>query len=500
MTRLITIEANEQSLRQLLESVSKQAKLELLITDRALATVGKAIDKPTKVAFSNEALMDVISELRFEFPASVELRWTSKSIVLSILGEPTDATAMGAIPDWLEGAAYAIEDDRVSRVYVGDQGDEFLARLRDLSGLREVYIEGNSKLSLAGLRHLLDCKSLTKLTLHNIGKPANTKAKVSSDSVLKILSEHQTLEILSADDCGISNEGLRFLNLMPNLQWISLRQNQITDDGLKSLGRVSNLKYLDLGSYVRHVAYGKNEISDEGLKHLSGVAESLEYLGTEGNNVSLVQLCTFPQLRSLNLRSVFSEPELGNQELRLLSKLSWLEHLDLSSTELDADGLQFLTLCKNLKRLSLRSGAVGDQGIEVLEALDLQSLSLNRVNLTDRGVESISRMENLRDLALHYCTRNTTIEGLAELKKLPRLRRLVFTSLAAPGSRRPFAELKQVRSMMFEAANLTAWTQQDLDCLGQELPRTSITVGTGAAIYSPQGRQRFPASGFKIPY
>ena len=71
------------------------------------------------------------------------------------------------------------------------------------------------------------------------------------------ISTIKTLKELSANDCGISDAGLKHVTSMKQLTRLSLRQNRITNDGLKSLGGLTRLTSLDLGCHVNH-NYGRN--------------------------------------------------------------------------------------------------------------------------------------------------------------------------------------------------------------------------------------------------
>jgi hypothetical protein len=73
---------------------------------------------------------------------------------------------------------------------------------------------------------------------------------------------------------GISDDGLKHLSGLTNLEWLEIDRTRISDDGLKHLSGLTNLVWLALDG---------TDITDDGLKHLSSLTnlQRLSLCGTQ---------------------------------------------------------------------------------------------------------------------------------------------------------------------------------------------------------------------------
>ena len=85
-----------------------------------------------------------------------------------------------------------------------------------------------------------------------------------TDDDLRHVSGLTNLQDLGLDNTQITDDGLRHLSGLTKLERLDLAFGQITDDGLKHLSGLTNLERLDL--------FG-TQITDDGLRHLSGLTK-----------------------------------------------------------------------------------------------------------------------------------------------------------------------------------------------------------------------------------
>lgn len=163
---------------------------------------------------------------------------------------------------------------------------------------------------------------------------------------------------------------------------VDFNSANITDDNLKKLRGLKNVQELDLSN---------NRISDTGLKHLM----------------------EFTKLRVLLLDGDIDITDAG---LAHLIELTNLEFLALRGTNITDSGLERLNGMSKLKVLILWDTKITDTGLVHLKGLQrLEHLALDGTNVTDAGSKHLKGMTNLESLSL-YRTRITD-EGVDELRR-----------------------------------------------------------------------------------
>ncbi|MCA9206043.1 MAG: hypothetical protein KDA59_23480, partial [Planctomycetales bacterium] len=146
--------------------------------------------------------------------------------------------------------------------------DELLEDLADLPRLRELHLEVSKHLTEAGLRQLGRMRSLEKLSLYNI----NTEGAALGDQAIRGIIGLDSLRELSIGECGTTDAGAKLLEQFPQLTSLSLRQEaKLTDEALRSIGKLTRLESLALDSYVATERFGRMQFSAEGVRHLDGL-------------------------------------------------------------------------------------------------------------------------------------------------------------------------------------------------------------------------------------
>jgi len=114
--------------------------------------------------------------------------------------------------------------------------------------------------------------------------------------------------------------------------------------------------------------------------------------------------------------------EIADDQLRHISHLTGLKHINLHGTNILGTGLKYLAKLKSLERLNLNSTHVGDNELAYLADLpSLKSLDLWGTPTNDAGMVHVGKITSLEVLLLG---RGVGDEGLSHLKNLTSLRHL----------------------------------------------------------------------------
>jgi Leucine-rich repeat (LRR) protein len=170
------------------------------------------------------------------------------------------------------------------------------------------------------------------------------------------------------DGCEVCSEAtddaLRAIAGLTEIQRIYLWDAQVTDAGLEYLRGMKKLRYLHLSN---------SRITDQGLEILGSIS-SLEGLSMQGN--------------AFTNRGLASVAQLG----RLKSLWVCARREDTSPERISDDGLVHLKALSNLETLALQHTLVTDAGLEHLEALPrLKAVYLNGSRITERGTISLKK-------------------------------------------------------------------------------------------------------------
>ena len=187
----------------------------------------------------------------------------------------------------------------------------------------------------------------------------------------------------------LTDEALAYVRKFPRLKVLSLKNTQVTDEGLANLRGNQSLEELHL--------WDASAMTDAGAAHVA----------------------TLPNLKCLCL----TKSKLTDEALRHFSKLPRIEYLLLQQNRFTDKGLAHLKDMVQLKDLSVGLGQtdITDDGMRHLAGLkNLESLDLQSTRVIDAGLKHLYGLTKLKELALPDAT---THAGIAELKKkLPNVR------------------------------------------------------------------------------
>jgi beta-lactamase regulating signal transducer with metallopeptidase domain/Leucine-rich repeat (LRR) protein len=269
-------------------------------------------------------------------------------------------------------------------------GMRHLGRMKQLEGL---YINGEDNLTDASLAFV---ESLPRLKYFGIA------GKKFGDFGMQYVSKVATLRILQLKRVQISNTGLESISRLSNLERLGLSGNyKITDSALGYLKRLPHLRGLGLSST------GGSRLTDAGMVHVAA-CKNLERLSLSGNI-----------------------GEEGMQHIANLKKLTYLWISTNSKSPLDDGGLALISTLPNLEELHVGGGEISDAGVAHLAKLSklrqLNVISDSRM-ITNEGMRHIGSIQGLETLVLRFGMRDPiiTTAGLNEINRLKNLRYFRF--------------------------------------------------------------------------
>jgi Leucine rich repeat len=224
------------------------------------------------------------------------------------------------LPDWLRQlygnglVARLDEDHQVIEISTdGRADDDFLAKLKTLPRLRELYVGTTERITPAGIARLAELPTLEKLRLYEL----KHNGVGLGNEALRALAGNRSLHELGIGGCGVTDDGLRAIERMTQLTELDLSGNLLTDAGMKSLAGLTNLQRLSLS--------GNHQLTDAGVKQLSRLTELRDlFVGSLQISDNALSL---PHLRKLGRYGSVSESALNNPYIapEILNTPGWGE-------------------------------------------------------------------------------------------------------------------------------------------------------------------------------
>jgi Leucine-rich repeat (LRR) protein len=317
-----------------------------------------------------------------------------------------------------------------------------------------------------------------------------SNSRITNDhlSNLKALKHLHALNLNGA--WNITDEGLKEIGELTNLQSLNLSP-RVTEVGLKDLKELKSLQTLDLNGTdvsdvkelrelksLRTLILANSAFTGKGLKDLNELKQLQElnlYMAPLVTEASLKQIKELKSLQTLELgwtpttdavvegfkelkelRSLnLGNTPISDTGLKKLSQLKNLQSLDLSCTQVTDVGLKQLSGFKGLQSLDLGYTKVTSAGLKALRDFSsLQTLSLNDTLLMDAGLSELRELRRLQWLNLSNT--QVTDAGLKELRGLEKLQMLslVGTRVGDAGLRE-LKYLKSVQSLWLSSTQIT---------------------------------------------
>lgn len=144
------------------------------------------------------------------------------------------------------------------------------------------------------------------------------------------------------------------------------------------------------------------------------------------SNCDLTDQSTQPikSLENLVFLDISHNKELTGEVLANICAIKRLKELLMQNCPRIVSGLKYLKELPSLTSISLSHCGVSDEDIRWLEPFTwLETLTLIRANITDKGIDSIGKLTSLTALDLSMCA-NISDVGVRVLRKLPHIKNL----------------------------------------------------------------------------
>jgi beta-lactamase regulating signal transducer with metallopeptidase domain/Leucine-rich repeat (LRR) protein len=477
LARKVSLTADSRPLKEALAALARAANLELQLEAEALKKVGLDVDQSVTTTIKDQPLADALSKLinwSGHFGAFREVR--GQKLIITTLHARQEFIARH-LPEWLQphynrGLLATLDDqNEIVSITAGEAvDDELLARLKTLPKLRELSIETTKRLTPAGLDAFESMASLEKLSFYSM----RYEGQWLGDAIIERIVGLKMLRELSLVECGVTDEGVRRLEAMPQLSLLSLgNEGRLTDAALASIGKLKNLKSLSLSSYAGSEQLGRMKFSADGVRRLIGL-QQLEELHLVGHAVPAEAL-EFARLKSLSL----GHDEVDDACAARIATLQDLRSLVLVYTKITDDGLKNIAELPALARLQLDSRIITDAGIGHLKRLSaMQHISLRATHLTDASLRHLAGMNSLQRIDLNgsgepgvNAGKCFSMRGIHELRALSKLRTLWLTNVAAGGGYESLKDLQQLRELTLMMTDIRP---EEFTALEEALPGTRI--------------------------
>lgn len=297
--------------------------------------------------------------------------------------------------------------------------------LRDLSAdsLGAAMVEAATQRSVEELilsGEALDDQMLAPLlSLPNL-KRLKTEQTAIGDATLTRLAEQNRLELLYLVDAGgLTSEGVGMLGRMTRLRNLRVSGPMVDDRSATVLAKLHELAALSLH---------ETAVSDETLPLIEELVQlrELSLFGTPVTDASLDSIAKLPRLIKLRLR----QTAVKGENAEALARMPVVD-LELAETEFSNAGMPSVAAMPSLQMLNLWSTKVDDDGVQWLRGKEpLRSLNLDNLpGVTDRSLDVIATLLNLE--FLHLGKTAVTPAGLSKLEGLRKLKTLHITRLGA---------------------------------------------------------------------
>jgi hypothetical protein len=198
------------------------------------------------------------------------------------------------------------------------------------------------------------------------------------------------LATLSLRGPEVTDETVRGLADLTQLQDVSLVVTSVTTDGLAPLRKLHNLKALEI--------YECPAIDDQLFTHLEPHKQQLEMLGLYQSSLTDAGMVHIGEMRQLRWLALY-DAQISDAGLAQLSELKELEELSLPRSKITDAGLHHIARLPKLKWLSLPGSSISKQGLEELARLPkLEMLSLWDIPLTDDDIMPLKSFPSLKEV------------------------------------------------------------------------------------------------------
>jgi hypothetical protein len=279
--------------------------------------------------------------------------------------------------------------------YCDEVKDDGMYSISHMSSLLSLSLLSCMNISSAAFNHLAKMVNLVELTV-------NESEKFNDENLEKIC-QLVSLRRLDVSACDVTNEGMKFLKSLENLEFLSLRQTKFTDEGIDAICGLKKLSEIDLSN--------NRFLTDAGVEKISRTLLALQkvhfFWCSSLKDETLEHLKRLPYLKEVNVqgfeifsvRSTFSflkatEPRLTRFAGSGKSSCVWDIFANSSSRVLNW----------NVRRIDDEDVALLIEIVGDDRCREIEEVSLSFSQITEISVALIlKKMRNLSKLRLERC-------------------------------------------------------------------------------------------------
>ncbi|VAH82079.1 unnamed protein product [Triticum turgidum subsp. durum] len=276
--------------------------------------------------------------------------------------------------------------------------------LRDLGTvLKELDLSRCSRITDAGIKHIVSIDSLEKLHLSETGL---------TDNGVMLISALKGLNLLDLGGIHMTDKALRSLQVLTQLEHLDIWGSEITDEGASILKAFTRLRFLNVSwTHVTRLPPLPNmkylNMSNCTIYSIRG-GDSEVHIPLQKFTASAASIVDVDEVFSSIVASSFSFLDMSGcslSNLYGLQKMKSLEHLDLSLSRVTDDAIEYVAnIGMKLRYLSLKNTGITSQAPCILAGTvpNLASLSLAYTKVDDSALVYISMMPSLRVIDLSH--------------------------------------------------------------------------------------------------
>ncbi|VAH65956.1 unnamed protein product [Triticum turgidum subsp. durum] len=302
--------------------------------------------------------------------------------------------------------------------------------LSGMSMLKELDLSRCSRITDAGIKHIVSIDSLEKLHLSETGL---------TDNGVMLISALKGLNLLDLGGIHMTDKALRSLQVLTQLEHLDIWGSEITDEGASVLKAFTRLRFLNVSwTHVTRLPPLPNmkylNMSNCTIYSIRG-GDSEVHIPLQKFTASAASFGDIDEVFSSIVASSFSFLDMSGcslSNLYGLQKMKSLEHLDLSLSRVTDDAIEYVAnIGMKLRYLSLKNTGITSQAPCILAGTvpNLASLSLAYTKVDDSALVYISMMPSLRVIDLSH----TSIKGFTRAEansekvlSLPLLEHLIY--------------------------------------------------------------------------
>lgn len=230
---------------------------------------------------------------------------------------------------------------------------------------------------------------------------------------LSELQQYEHLNELALQECPwLTNDDLKYVATLPQLETLKLIRVPITDDALVHLSEIASLRQLQL-AHTKVKGAGIEHLKDLQLEHLEihgaatvgqelsglGDLQTLKQLVVNGPNVALADMQSVSAMSQLRILDVHVCKDVTAAAISDLNGLNALEYFRCDSNVLSDEMLEPLGRFPSLKELDLHKSQVTDAGLKHLASLaNLERINFYKCQVKGQGLTHLTGLKNLNSV------------------------------------------------------------------------------------------------------